>query len=69
MSDELLEQAKTLFYVWFKQGPNSEQFSRLLNGLFEIVKELDPDWMTNIRAPPDLGVSVSDGMGLKDEVK
>jgi hypothetical protein len=49
MSEEqqkaLIEQIRSMYEEWAAEGPNTEHFARLTNGLFELAKEIDADAM------------------------
>ena len=74
MSEQIVNQAWYLFRRW-ANSPNpdqDEEVARAENGLFDLLKQSDPNWRENIKpyeqSPPALSVHITDGMGSKDKV-
>jgi len=73
--DDLLVHCWEMFDYWMSpeyQGAMDEHFSRMTNGLWEIIQELgrpEPkfDSFGKQFSPPDLGINVSDGIGAEDK--
>ena len=65
--DDLLVQCWAIFDHFMSrdyQGATDETHGRLINGMYNTIQEIGrPD------PPPSLGISVSDGLETKDEVR
>ena len=67
MNEKIVEQAWRLFDMWRMGKEGTEEYSRVQNGLFELLKKSDPDWRSRLD-PPALSIHVTDSMGAADKV-
>lgn len=66
MNEKIVTQAWALFYHWY-HDPISEDTARFQNGLFELLKKSDPDWLDRLN-PPALGIAVSDNVNTGEKL-
>jgi len=73
--DDLLKHCWAMFDYWMSsdyQGTSDERFAMMMNGMWSIIKEIGRpeakfDSFGKQFSPPDLGISVSDGIGAEDK--
>ncbi len=55
LKDKIIAQAWRLFGLWYHIEWHTEEYSRVRNGLWELLKESDPRWVLRFQRPSGRG--------------